>query len=114
MDPDDLEPVVILTDRQAAALPGFRVRPVRPRGGDRWQAERPNTLCFQVAAVVHRLGEASGADVARALTTPGRLITAGYAYKVLLACCRRPHLYHVRWIRPGRFAALPAAGNPTI
>ena len=75
------------------------------RGGDRWQGERSATLCFQVAMVVHRLGEASGADVARALSTSQRAITAGYAYKVLLACCRRPHLYHVRWVGPGRFAA---------
>ena len=80
------------------------------RGGDRWQAERPSTLCFQVAAVVHRLGEATGADVARALSSVDgqaarRVISAGYAYKVLLACCRRPHLYHVRWVRPGCFAA---------
>jgi hypothetical protein len=77
----------------------------RARGGDRWQAERPMTLCFQAAAVVHALGEAGSADVARALTTPQRRISAGDAYKVLLACCRRPHLYHVRWTRPGRFAA---------
>jgi hypothetical protein len=71
------------------------------RGGDQWYNARPLCLCFRAAVVVHRLGVAGSHDVATACG-----ISPVKAYEVLVACARRPHLYHVRRVGPGRFAPI--------
>jgi len=71
------------------------------RGGDHWYAARSQTVCFRAAAVVHRLGEAGSHDVASACG-----ISVAKAYEALVACCRRPHLYHLQRVDSGRFAPL--------
>jgi hypothetical protein len=76
--------------------------PPSRRGGDRWYNARPSCLCFRAAAVVHRLGEAGTAEVAEACG-----VTRNRAYELLIACARKPHLYHLRRVGPGRYAALP-------
>jgi hypothetical protein len=73
------------------------------RGGDQWFNARPQSLCFRAAVVVHRLGVAGSHDVAKACG-----ISHVKAYEVLVACTRRPHLYHVHRIAPGRFAPITA------
>ena len=71
------------------------------RGGDHWYHARPDCLCFKVACVVHRLGQARARTVADACQlTPKR------AYEALIACERQAHLYHLRRISPGLFAAI--------
>jgi hypothetical protein len=71
------------------------------RGGDHWYAARPQTMCFRAAAVVHRLGVATSHDVAAACGIP-----VAKAYEALVACCRRPYLYHVGRGERGRFVPL--------
>lgn len=71
------------------------------RGGDQWYNARPQSLCFRAAVVVHRLGVAGSHDVATACG-----ITPAKANEVLRACLRRPHLYHVRRIAPGRYSPI--------
>jgi hypothetical protein len=85
------------------------------RGGDHWYAARPQTVCFRAAAVVHRRGGAGSHDVAAACGIP-----VAKAYEALVACCRRPHLYHVVRGARGRFVPLAphradhGANNRTI
>ena len=69
------------------------------RGGDQWYQARSLSLCYQVAVVVHRLGVAGSDDVARVCS-----LSRIKAYEVLTACTRRPYLYHIRRVGPGRFA----------
>jgi hypothetical protein len=71
------------------------------RGGDHWYNARPGCLCFRAAAVVHRHGEAGTDQVAQACG-----VSRNRAYELLLACARKPHLYHLRRVAPGRFAPL--------
>jgi len=75
------------------------------RGGDHWYHARSQTWCFRVAVVVHRLGEAGSHDVAAAYG-----ITPAKANEALRACLRRPQVYHIRRVSPGRFA--PIATGP--
>lgn len=75
--------------------------PADLRGGDHWYLARPQTVCFRAAVVVHRLGSAGSHDVASACD-----ISVAKAYEALVACCRRPRLYHVRRAGPGRFAVI--------
>lgn len=72
------------------------------RGGDRWYNARAWCLCFRAAAVVHRHGEA-GTDVVAHVCG----ISRERAYELLVACARKPHLYHLRRVGPGRFASVP-------
>ena len=69
------------------------------RGGDQWYNERPHSLCFRAAVLVHRLGIANSHDVAAECG-----ITPAKAYEVLWYCARHPQRFHVRRIAPGRFA----------
>ena len=71
------------------------------RGGDQWYNVRPQSLCFRAAVVVHRLGVAGSHEVASACG-----ISTVQANEVLRSCLRRPHLYHVQRISPGRFAPI--------
>lgn len=71
------------------------------RGGDHWYAARAQTVCFRAAAVVHRLGEAGSHDVANACG-----ISVAKAYEALVACCRRPSLYHIIRASRGRFTPI--------
>ena len=73
------------------------------RGGDQWFNARPQSLCFRAAVVLHRLGVSCSQDVAKACG-----ISYVRAYQVLVACTRRPYLYHVHRIAPGRFAPMTA------
>jgi hypothetical protein len=72
------------------------------RGGDRWYNARAWCLCFRAAAVVHRYRETGTDVVAQACG-----ISRERAYEVLVACARKPHLYHLCRVGPGRFASLP-------
>ena len=69
------------------------------RGGDQWYNVRPQSLSFRAAVVVHRLGVAGSHEVADACG-----ISLVQANEVLRSCLRRPHLYHIRRIAPGRYA----------
>lgn len=71
------------------------------RGGDQWYNVRPQSLSFRAAVVVHRLGVAGSHEVANACG-----ISLVQANEVLRSCLRRPHLYHIRRIAPGRYAPL--------
>lgn len=73
------------------------------RGGDHWYNARTACLCFRAAAVVHRQGEAGSHAIAAACG-----VSVARAYEVLVACARRPHLYHLRRVGPGRFRSLAA------
>jgi hypothetical protein len=76
--------------------------PPYQHGGDRWYNVRSWCLCFRAAAIVHRHREAGTDLVATACG-----ISRDHAYQVLMACARKPHLYHLRRIGPGRFASVP-------
>jgi predicted GNAT superfamily acetyltransferase len=71
------------------------------RGGDQWYNERPRSLCFRAAVVVHRLGVANSHDVAKVCG-----ISPAKAYEFLWYCAQHPKLFHVQRIAPGRFAPL--------
>jgi hypothetical protein len=71
------------------------------RGGDQWFNARPQSLCFRAAVVVHRLGVAGSHEVAKVCG-----ISHVQANEVLRSCLRRPHLYHIRRVGPGRFAPM--------
>lgn len=71
------------------------------RGGDQWYNARPQSLCFRAAVIVHRLGSAGSREVAAACG-----ITLIQANEVLRACLRRPHLFHVRRIAPGKYGPI--------
>lgn len=77
------------------------------RGGDHWYNARPLSFCYRAAVVVHRLGTASSHDVASACGLP-----VAKAYEVLVACCRRPHIYHVQRVGHGRFARITRERSP--
>jgi hypothetical protein len=74
----------------------------RPRhGGDHWQQARSQCRCFRAAAVVHRLGLADAATVARLLGW-----SWNEAREALRDAAARPHLYHLHRPQRGRFAPL--------
>lgn len=73
----------------------------RRLGGDHWYNARAESLNFRVAAALHRLGQGKARAVA---TVCG--IRVQQAYDSLLACARRPHLYHLRRLPGGRFVSL--------
>ncbi len=71
------------------------------RGGDQWYNARPQSLCFRAAVVVHRLAVAGSHDVATACG-----ISPTKANEVLRACLRRPHIYHIQRVAPGRYSPI--------
>jgi hypothetical protein len=71
------------------------------RGGDQWYQARSLSRCYQAAVIVHRLGIAGSDDVARACA-----ISRIKAYEALIACTRRPHLYHIQRMGGGKFSTM--------